>query len=191
MTKGSNHDLVSKRYLEFHGISDSSTLLYYDSFYTAVDQLKNHTIDYMIMNCVHSQASAVIGSNYRDVHIIDTFISPSKPLVVATRKNVTDPQTIAILYPSVANYTDTSKWPNVIEVTTGALAHIATALLAGEYDSAIIYEEIATAHSDVLRIDEELGSPDDAWLVLGLNRTYTNGVLAWSEAPVTRQWRKS
>ncbi|KAF4842419.1 hypothetical protein CGCSCA4_v008665 [Colletotrichum siamense] len=179
-----------RRYLDFHGISETSNISYYDSFYDAVAALKNDTLDYVMMNAVHPQASSIVGSDFRNVFIIDTFISPSKPLVVATRKDVADPQSIGILYPSVANYTDTSKWSDVVQITSGGLVQIAQDLLDGKYDSAIIYQDTALANSDVLQIDEELGSPDDAWLLLGRNRTYTNSVLAWPNAPVTWQWKK-
>ncbi|KAJ0309757.1 hypothetical protein Brms1b_009033 [Colletotrichum noveboracense] len=190
LTKGTNHDLVMRRYLDFHGISETSNITYYDSFYDAVAALKNDTLDYVMMNAVHPQASSIVGSDFRNVFIIDTFISPSKPLVVATRKDVADPQSIGILCPSVAKYTDTSKWSDVVQITSGGLVQIAQDLLNGKYDSAIIYQDTALANSDVLQIDEELGSPDDAWLLLGRNRTYTNSVLAWPNAPVTWQWKK-
>lgn len=157
---------------------------YFDSFYDAVDSLKNGTLDHIMMNAVHPDAPSVIGNNYRNVFIVDSFISPSKPLVVATRKAVDVPKSIAVLYPSVANYTDTSAWGEVVRVTSGGLVSIGEDLLSGKYDSAIVYEETVTANADVLRIDEELGSPDDAWLVLGKQRTYMNSVLAWPDAPV-------
>ncbi|PSR76131.1 hypothetical protein BD289DRAFT_477641 [Coniella lustricola] len=82
-------------------------------------------------------------------------------LVLATRKNITDPQSIALLYPSVANYTDISNYTDVIEITSGTLSAIAEDLVAGKYDSAIIYKSFATAHADTLDITEELGSPND------------------------------
>lgn len=95
---------------------------------------------------------------------------------------------------SVANYTDTSKWSNVVQVTSGGLVQIAQELSDEKIDSAIIYRATGGAgggaNSDVLRIDEELGSPDDAWLLLGRNRTYTHSVLAWPHAPITWRWKK-
>ncbi|KAJ0283764.1 hypothetical protein CBS470a_007159 [Colletotrichum nupharicola] len=189
LTKGTNHDLVMRRYLDFHGISETSNITYYDSFYDAVAALKNDTLDYVMMNAVHPQASSIVGSDFRNVFIIDTFISPSKPLVVATRKDVADPQSIGILCPSVAKYTDTSKWSDVVQITSGGLVQIAQDLLNGKYDSAIIYQDTALANSDVLQIDEELGSPDDAWLLLGRNRdvhlTFGSDQRVFSTAPTS------
>jgi hypothetical protein len=53
------------------------------------------------------------------------------------------------------------------ERATGALVDIGRSLLAGEYDSAILYQATVDANPDVLRVNEELGSPDDAWLIMG------------------------
>ncbi|KAF9879644.1 hypothetical protein CkaCkLH20_03187 [Colletotrichum karsti] len=191
LTQGTNHDLVTRRYLDFHGLTGTSTITFYDSFYDAVAALKNDTLDHVLMNAVHPEAPSIVGSAFRTVFVVDAFISPSKPLVVATRRDAADPpRSVAVLYPAVANYTDTSRWPDVVRVTSGGLVQIARDLVEGVYDSAIIYRDTALANADVLRIDEELGSPDDAWLLLGRSRTYTNSVLAWPDAPVTWQWKK-
>lgn len=187
--RGTNHELVSRRYLDFHGLVDAELSLF-ASFLVAVEQLRERQLDYVIANAVHPETPVIVGRNYREVFVVDSFISPSKPLAVVTRRDREPPRSIAVLHPSTTSYTDISRWSEHKHVTTGGLPVIAEGLLAGDYDSALVYREIAEHHSDILKVDEELGSPDDAWLVLGRDRTYTTGVLAWRDAPIAKQFHR-
>jgi hypothetical protein len=186
---GTNHELVTRRYLDFHHLVDSKLSLF-DSFFEAVTEILDGKLDYVVENAVHPETPAIVGRFYREIFIVDCFISPGKPLAVVTRRDRQPPRSIALLHPSTTSYTDTSRWPEQKHITTGGLPFIAKGLLDGDYDSGLVYREVAEHHPDILKVDEELDSPDDAWLVLGRERTYTSDVLAWRDAPVTKQFQR-
>jgi hypothetical protein len=122
------------------------------------------------------------------VFIVDTFISPSLPLAVLTRADVDNPRSIGVLHPATTDYIDTSKWEQVTKITTGSLHTVADGLLKGRYDSGLVYLNYARRYPGQLRVDQEIGSPDDAWLVLGRKRTFAEPILAWKDGPISRQF---
>ena len=121
---------------------------------------------------------------------VANFISPSLPLAVLTRANIERPTSIGVLHPSTTDYIDASKWDRVVHITTGTLHAVAEGLLAGQYDSGLVYRNYADRFPSLLRVDQDLGSPDDAWLVLGRERTFSEPVQAWREAPIARQFAR-
>jgi hypothetical protein len=100
--------------------------------------------------------------------LIDAFISPSQPIGVLTRADRKKPTTLGLQI-ATRDYVDTSRWQTLISETS--IATVAQGLLAGKYDSGITSLDLAEAYPGVLRIDEVIGTVDDAWLVYGLERT--------------------
>jgi hypothetical protein len=101
---------------------------------------------------------------------------------------VDKPRSIGVLHPATTDYIDTSKWEQVTKITTGSLHTVADGLLKGRYDSGLVYLNYAHRYPGQLRVDQEIGSPDDAWLVLGRKRTFVEPVLAWKDGPISRQF---
>jgi hypothetical protein len=62
-------------------------------------------------------------------------------------------------------------------------------MLAGELDSGLVYLDYTQKYPDRFRIEQVIGSPDDAWIVYGLTRTYKEGVQAWPDSPIADQLR--
>ena len=120
--------------------------------------------------------------------VVDTFIPPGLPLAVLSRRDVDSPQSIGVLHPSTSDYVDTGAWEEVVPITEGTLHTVAQGLLEGRYDSGLVYLDYAERHPDRLRVDRCLGSPDDAWLVLGRERAYRDPILAWPDSPAKRQF---
>ena len=182
-----NHALVTRRYIDFHGISDAR-IIYFDDFALAVDELIAGSVDYVVQCAVHPDTARTMGSHFRSVFVVDTFISPSKDLAIVSRKDVAEPTSLALLRPSTESYADLSRWKELYH--ENSIPTIARKVLAGEYDSGLVYLEYAEQHPDILRVDEVIGSPDDAWIVYGRERTYRDRVLAWPRSPIADQFRK-
>jgi len=182
--EGTNHHTMVKAYAEFRGISDYA-IRFVDDFRDALLLVENHDVDYVLICGVHPQCAMVVGEGrYRHgIYLMDTFISPTQPLGILTRRDVETPRTLA-LQPATAGYTDISGWPEKVHVSS--IMRIAEGLLRGEFDSGLTALKVAEAHPDVLRVDCEIGSPDDPWLVLGRTRVSDGGLVAWKDAPAAR-----
>ena len=184
---GTNHALVAGKYLAFHALPGTALVLA-GSVDEAIDLLRSHAVDYVILCAVHPQTPRAVGRYYREVFIVDTFVSPSHPLAVLARAEVAQPRSIGVLHPATTDYIDASSWERVDRIASGTLHDLASGLLAGRFDAAITYRSYLDRYPDRLRLVEELGSPDDAWLVMGRERTFTEPLLAWRDAPVARQF---
>lgn len=178
---GTNHEMVTHRYLAFRGIQDPTVILV-DNFDDALTLVQNRKADFILMCGVHPQCASIVGkaSFSCDVHVVDVFISPSQPLGILTRTEVQEPQTLA-LQPATATYTDISGWPETVNVNSIML--IAEGLLNGRYDSGLTALKLAEDNPGKFRVDCTIGSPDDPWLVLGRHRVCDGEMVAWKDAP--------
>ena len=184
---GTNHEFVARKYIHFHELHEA-TLHLSDTATAGAEAVRNGAADFFIICAVHPDTPNIVGRFFREVFIVDTFISPSLPLAVLTRADVTKPRSIGVLHPATTEYIDTRKWELVSKITTGSLHTVADGLLKGQYDSGLVYLNYAHRYPGQLRVDQEIGSPDDAWLVLGRKRTFSDPILAWKDGPVSRQF---
>jgi hypothetical protein len=183
---GTNHELVTHRYLEFHGLEASVVLI--DDFFDALAMIDRGEADFLVQVAVHPDCAEVVARAHFDhgIHVMDTFISPSKELAILTRRDVAHPRTLA-LQPATRGYADLSAWPDHISV--GSIMRIAEGLLDGAYDSGLTTLEFGQKHADRLRVDKVIVTVDDAWLVLGKTRVSGGSLLAWPESPAVRRIR--
>jgi hypothetical protein len=184
---GTNHELVTKRYLEFHGAGASEVVLS-ETFEDAIQSLKSGNVDYVIQCAVHPHTPSTLGGNFKDVFAVDCFISASKPLAIVTRRDVSKPRSIGVLLPANELYTDLSRWES--KISYPSLPTIFAKLLQGEFDSALVYKEYADQHPKEVRVDEVIGSPDDVWIVYGRTRIAGSGILCWRDSPTGREIRR-
>jgi hypothetical protein len=184
---GTNHELVTKRYLAFQGV-DSAQIVLCESFAQGVAGLKAGAVDYLIQCAVHPDMPQTLGRNFKDIYAVDCFISSSKPLAILTRREVRTPTSIGVLLPANEHYTDLSRYER--KISYSSLPIIFDKLLEGEFDSALVYREYADAHPDAVRVDEVIGSPDDVWVVYGKSRVAGNGLVAWRDSPGGRALRQ-
>lgn len=184
---GTNHDLVTRRYLAFHGLGDAEVVLI-DDFFEGLAMMAGGRADFMVQVAVHPDCADVVSKAHFDhgIRIIDTFISPSRELAILTRAEVARPRTLA-LQPATRGYADISAWPDHVPVSS--IMRIAEGLLEGRYDSGLTTLEFAERHPGKFRVDAVIGTVDDPWLVFGAKRVSTGGLVAWPESPGSRQFR--
>jgi len=179
---GTNHELVTKEYIKFHGIDRASVVLVPD-FVRATDGLLHGDYDFVVQCAVHPDTPATLGAQFRRIFAIDSFISPSKDLAILTRREVDHPESIGLLLPATESYVDISRWRR--KYSAPSLPIIFENLLKGQYDSALVYLEYAERYPDRVRVDEVIGSPDDVWIVYGLERTSAGALQACRNGPVS------
>lgn len=184
---GTNHDLVTRRYLAFHALEHAQVILI-DDFFEGLAMMAGGRADFMVQVAVHPDCADVVSKAHFDfgIRIIDTFISPSRDLAILTRAEVARPRTLA-LQPATRGYADISAWPEHVPVSS--IMRIAEGLLEGRYDSGLTTMEFAERHPGKFRIETSIGTVDDPWLVFGAERVSAGGLVAWPESPGSRQFR--
>ena len=90
------------------------------------------------------------------------------------------------LFAPTRDYVDTSRWPEVVIGTEGAIVQVWHRLLAKEYDAARVHLEYVDQYPDEVVVDELIGSPDDAWLVFGRIRASKGGLVVHHDSVVGR-----
>ena len=173
---GTNHEFVTHNYLKHRGIQTAHVQLI-DDFQFGLSMIADGEADYMVQVAVHPDCADVVAKAHfeYDIHIIDTFISPSKELGILTRRDVKVPKSIA-LQPATRKYADLNKWKEVVPVNS--IMRIAEGLLEGKYDSGLTTVEVAKQYKDVLRIDTRIGTVDDPWIVYGRDRVSNGEIIA-------------
>lgn len=184
--EGTNHALVTRRYLAFHGLTGRARIALYADFPAAFAALARGDADHIVMCAVHPDTTGMVAEHWRIAPIVDTFIAPGVPLAVLTRRDVERPRSLG-LQPATLRYVDAARWS--VHVAEPTIVAVAEGLLAGRYDSGIAALSFGERHADRIRVDEIIGAPDDAWLVFGRERTCTGELLAWRESPGPRRWR--
>ena len=181
---GTNHEFVTGKYLEYRGLKNAQIKLI-DDFLVGLAMINNGTADYMIQVAVHPECANVVATAHFEygIHVIDTFISPSKELGIVTRSDIKTPKTLA-LQPATIKYINVKKWEKLVYVNS--IMHIPEGLLNGKYDSGLTTLEAAEKYKDQLRVDVQVGTVDDPWLVYGKCRV-SNGNLVASSSGAVRQ----
>lgn len=184
---GTNHEMVTHRYMKFLEIENYSLLLV-KTFSEAVEKLKSGIIDAIVQCAVHPDTPETLGGNFNEIFVTDCFIADSQELGILTRNEVIDPKVLGILLPSCHNYTDISRWEKHENIHS--IPVILDKLLEGKIDSGLVYTSYAKKHADVLRLDEVIGSPDDVWIVYTRKRISSKGgIVASKESPGAEELR--
>ena len=179
---GTNHELVTQNYLSFRGLKNATVKLV-DDFIAGLTMMVAGQADYMIQVAVHPECADVVATAHfkHDIHVVDTFISPSKELGILTRRDVETPRTLA-LQPATRKYSDLDRWENLVPVSS--IMRIAEGLLEGEYDSGLTALEVADKYPDRLRVDIRIGTVDDPWIVYGKRRVSRGNLVACPSSSV-------
>ena len=183
---GTNHEYVVRRYIKFHELDADVRL--YDNFDDALVAFDCQEIDYLIQCAVHPDTPRVMGSNFRERFVVDTFISPSHTLAILTRKEVVKPETISLVSPATDDYADLSAYSMLIPAVSIPLAF--DRLMKGECDSALVYHYYFDSNPEELRVDATIGSPDDAWIVYGKQRVGEGEIVAARDSAVSKQFAR-
>ncbi len=183
---GTNHELATERYIAFHKLDARVRLI--DDFFDGLRMMHAGQADHMIQVAVHTDCADVVARAHFDfgISIIDTFISPSKDLAILTRADVAEPRSLA-LQPATCGYTDISRWPDHIAVSS--IMRIAEGLMDGTYESGLTTLEIAHQNPGRFRIDATIETVDDAWLVFGKSSVAKGKIVAWPDSPGAKMIR--
>lgn len=171
--QGTCHERACRRYLKFQGI-ESFELEFISDFLDGLERVRGRTDAFLVQCSAHPKVHEVTERYWREVFVVDTFIYPTKHLVVLSRREVDRPRSLGIV-PATKGYVDLSQWDEIIDVVSKPV--VGEELLAGRYDSGLTHMEHFEANEDRLRLDLDIGEIDTTWVVYGTSKRFAGEVI--------------
>lgn len=170
---GTCHERAVRRYMDFQGVDDYE-IEFISDFMDGLERIRGQENAFLIQCSAHPRVHEVTERYWREVFVVDTFIFPTKHLVVLTRREVEEPRSLGIV-PATKGYVDLSQWEEIIDVVSKPV--VGEELLAGRYDSGLTHMEHFEEHSDELRLDLDIGEIDTTWVVYGTRKRFQGEVI--------------
>jgi hypothetical protein len=180
---GTCHERAVTEYASFQGIEDYEIELIVD-FFVGLEMLRETPGAFLVQCSAHPKVHEITEKYWTEVWVVDTFIFPTKHLVLLSRKEVEEPRSLGIV-PATKGYVDLSRWDEVIDVASKPL--VAEGLLRGDYDSGLTHMEHVEEHADELRLDLDIGEIDTTWVVYGRQKRFQGEVIGIPSAELFRQ----
>jgi len=171
--EGTCHERACQEYMAFQGISEYE-VEFIEDFLDGLERVRGQSNVFLIQCSAHPRVHEVTERYWREVFVVDTFIYPTKHLVVLSRREVDRPRSIGIV-PATKGYVDLSLWDQVIDVVSKPV--VGEELLAGRYDAGLTHIEHFEEHEDELRLDLDIGEIDTTWLVYGTEKRFEGSVI--------------
>ena len=161
---GTCHERAVQRYAEFQGIEDYAIELIVN-FFDGLEMLREAPGPAFLVQCsAHPKVHEITEKYWTEVWVVNTFIYPTKHLVLLSRADVERPRSLGIV-PATKGYVNLSDWEEVIDVASKPL--VAEGLMRGDYDSGLTHMEHVEEHAGELRLDLDIGEIDTTWVVYG------------------------
>jgi hypothetical protein len=171
--RGTCHERAVQRYMKFQGVEDYGIVLITD-FFVGLDLLRETPNAFLVQCSAHPKVHEITEKYWTEVFVVDTFIYPTKHLVLLSRREVEKPRSLGIV-PATKGYVDLSRWETIVDVVSKPV--VAEGLLRGEYDSGLTHMEHVEEHADELRLDLDIGEIDTTWVVYGKEKRFQGEVI--------------
>lgn len=170
---GTCHERAVQRYLAFQGI-DRFEIEFIADFMEGLEMIRGRDDSFLVQCSAHPRVHEVTERYWKEVFVVDTFIYPTKHLVVLTRREIERPRSLGIV-PATKGYVDLSQWEEIVDVVSKPV--VGEELLAGRYDSGLTHIEHFEEHEDELRLDLDIGEIDTTWVVYGTQKRFQGEVI--------------
>jgi hypothetical protein len=170
---GTCHERAVAEYAAFQGI-DAYELILLTDFFAGLERIRGRDDAYLVQCSAHPKVHEVTEKYWTEVFVVDTFIYPTKHLVLLSRRDVARPRSIGIV-PATKGYVDLSRWEEVVDVVSKPI--VAEGLLRGDYDSGLTHMEHVEEHAEELRLDLDIGEIDTTWVVYGTRKRFDGEVI--------------
>ncbi len=180
---GTCHERAVGQYAAFQGIQ-SYELEFITDFFDGLELIRGREDAFLVQCSAHPLVHKVTEKYWTEVFVVDTFIYPTKHLVLLSRKEVAEPRSIGIV-PATKGYVDVSRWDEVIDVASKPI--VGEGLLRGDYDSGLTHMEHFEEHADELRLDLDIGEIDTTWVVYGTAKRFAGEVIGIPSAELFRR----
>jgi hypothetical protein len=166
--EGTCHERAVRRYAEFQGI-ENCELDFITDFFAGLERIRGREDAFLVQCSAHPLVHKITERYWTEVFVVDTFIYPTKHLVLLSRREVEKPRSLGIV-PATKGYVDLSRWEEIVDVASKPI--VGAGLLRGEYDSGLTHMEHFEEHSDELRLDLDIGEIDTTWVVYGTGKRF-------------------
>jgi hypothetical protein len=180
---GTCHERAVREYAAFQGIEDYGIELITD-FFVGLEMLRETPGAFLVQCSAHPKVHEITEKHWTEVWVVDTFIYPTKHLVLLSRREVERPRSLGIV-PATKGYVDLSQWEEVIDVASKPI--VAEELLEGRYDSGLTHMEHVEEHADELQLDLDIGEIDTTWVVYGREKRFRGEVIGIPSAELFRR----
>jgi len=170
---GTCHERAVLRYLEFQGVEDFE-IEFIGDFMDGLERIRGQQNAFLVQCSAHPLVHKVTERYWKEVFVVDTFIYPTKHLVVLSRREVERPRSLGIV-PATKGYVDLSQWEEIVDVVSKPV--VGEELLAGRYDAGLTHMEHFEEHEDELRLDLDIGEIDTTWVVYGTEKRFQGEVI--------------
>jgi hypothetical protein len=171
--EGTCHERAVREYMAFQGV-ENYEFDFISDFLDGLERIRGREDAFLIQCSAHPKVHEVTERYWREVFVVDTFIYPTKHLVLLSRRDVEKPRSLGIV-PATKGYIDLSPWEEVIDVVSKPV--VAEELLEGRYDSGLTHMEHVEEHADELRLDLDIGEIDTTWVVYGTKKRFEGEVI--------------
>jgi hypothetical protein len=143
-------------------------------FFDGLELIRGRDDAFLVQCSAHPLVHKITEKYWTEVFVVDTFIYPTKHLVLLSRRDVEKPRSLGIV-PATKGYVDLSQWDEVIDVSSKPI--VGEGLLRGDYDSGLTHMEHLEEHADELRLDLDIGEIDTTWVVYGTSKRFRGEVI--------------
>ncbi len=171
--EGTCHERACREYMAFQGIEDYA-FQFIGDFLDGLELIRGRDNVFLVQCSAHPKVHEVTERYWKEVFVVDTFIYPTKHLVLLSRRDVEHPRSLGIV-PATKGYVDLSQWEEIINVQSKPI--VAEELLEGRYDSGLTHLEHVEEHQDLLRLDLDIGEIDTTWVVYGTRKRFEGEVI--------------
>ncbi len=171
--EGTCHERAVTEYARFQGIESYEFELITD-FFVGLEAIRGRDDAFLVQCSAHPLVHRITEKYWTEIFVVDTFIYPTKHLVLLSRREVEKPRSLGIV-PATKGYVDLSQWEEVVDVASKPI--VAAGLLRGDYDSGLTHMEHAEEHADELRLDLDIGEIDTTWVVYGNEKRFRGDVI--------------
>jgi hypothetical protein len=179
---GTCHERAVQEYAGFQGIDDYEIELITD-FFVGLELIRGRDDTFLVQCSAHPKVHEITEKYWTEIFVVDTFIYPTKHLVLLSRREVERPRSLGIV-PATKGYVDLSQWEEIIDVASKPI--VAAELLEGRYDSGLTHMEHVEEHADELRLDLDIGEIDTTWVVYGTSKRFRGEVIGIPSAELFR-----
>lgn len=170
---GTCHERAATAYMAFQGVEDYE-FEFIGDFLDGLERIRDQENAFLIQCSAHPKVHEVTERYWKEVFVVDTFIYPTKHLVVLSRREVERPRSLGIV-PATKGYVDLSHWEEIIDVVSKPV--VGEELLEGRYDAGLTHMEHFEEHRDELRLDLDIGEIDTTWVVYGTKKRFEGEVI--------------
>jgi hypothetical protein len=181
--EGTCHERATREYMRFQGVEDYEIVLTTDLF-AGLETVRETPGAFLVQCSAHPKVHEITEKHWTEVFVVDTFIYPTKHLVLLSRREVETPRSLGIV-PATKGYVDLSRWEEVVDVTSKPL--VGEGLVRGDYDSGLTHMEHVEEHADELRLDLDIGEIDTTWVVYGRRKRFEGEVIGIPSAELFRR----